>query len=251
MVAGHDGPVGLYRDTGVVLRGHLLGEADKILTVFCRETGLVRAVAKGVRRTRSKFGGRLEPMSHVDLQLHTGRSLDIVTQAESIHPYAQYVGSDYARYTAGTAVLETALRLLPVEREPSPALFSLLVGGLHALTVTRREPGLVLDAFALRALAIAGYGPGFDACTRCGAPGPHSTVALDAGGVVCPQCRAPGSAHLPAETVRLLADLLSGDWEAAHASEDWSRRRASEVVTALLQWHLEQGVRSLRLVERP
>ncbi len=63
----------------------------------------MRAVAKGVRRTRSKFGARLEPMSHVDLQLHTGRSLDIVTQAEAVHPFAQYVGADYARYTAGTA----------------------------------------------------------------------------------------------------------------------------------------------------
>ncbi len=243
--------VGLYRDSGVVLRSHLLGEADKIITIFTHDTGLVRAVAKGVRRTRSKFGGRLEPMSHVDLQLHTGRSLDIVTQAESIHPFAQYVGADYARYTAGTAVLETALRLLPVEREPSTALYGLLVGGLNALTVTRREPGLVLDSFALRALAVSGYGPGFDACTRCGAPGPHSAVAVDAGGVVCPPCRAPGTAHVPAETVRLLGQLLSGEWDAAETSEAWSRRGASGVVTALLQWHLESGVRSLRLVERP
>jgi DNA repair protein RecO (recombination protein O) len=243
--------VGLYRDSGVVLRSHLLGEADKIVTLLTYDNGLLRAVAKGVRRTRSKFGARLEPMSHVDLQLHTGRSLDIVTQAESLHPFAQYVGADYARYTAGTAVLETALRLLPVEREPSPALYGLLVGGLHALTVTGREPGLVLDAFALRALAVAGYGPGFDACTRCGAPGPHSAVALDAGGVVCPLCRPPGTAHVPPEAVTLLGDLLSGDWGAAEASEDWARRRASGVVTALLQWHLESGVRSLRLVERP
>ncbi len=243
--------MGLYRDSGVVLRSHLLGEADKIVTLLTYDNGLLRAVAKGVRRTRSKFGGRLEPMSHVDLQLHTGRSLDIVTQAESLHPFAQYVGADYARYTAGTAIVETAMRLLPVEREPSPALYHLLVGGLHALTVTRREPGLVLDAFALRSLAVAGYGPGFDACTRCGAPGPHSSVALDAGGVVCPLCRSAGAAHVPPESVALLAQLLSGDWEAAERSEDWARRRASGVVTSLLQWHLEQGVRSLRLVERP
>lgn len=243
--------MGLYRDSGVVLRSHLLGEADKIVTLLTHDHGLVRAVAKGVRRTRSKFGARLEPMSHVDLQLHTGRSLDIVTQAESLHPFAQYVGADYARYTAGTAVLETALRLLPVEREPAPALYSLLIGGLHALTVTGREPGLVLDAFALRALAVAGYGPGFDDCTRCGAPGPHTAVALDAGGVVCPLCRPPGAAQVPPETVALLGHLLSGDWEEAETSESWARRRASSVVTALLQWHLEQGVRSLRLVERP
>jgi DNA repair protein RecO (recombination protein O) len=242
--------VGLYRDSGVVLRSHLLGEADKILTVLTHGNGLVRAVAKGVRRTRSKFGARLEPMSHVDLQLHTGRSLDVVTQAETLHAFATDVGSDYARYTAGTAVLETALRLLPVEREPSPQLYQLLVGALHALTVTGREPGLVLDAFALRALAVAGYAPGFDACTRCGADGPHTAVAVDAGGAVCPLCRPPGSAHVPPETMHLLGALLSGDWGGAERSETWARRRASGVVAALLQWHLETGVRSLRLVER-
>jgi DNA repair protein RecO (recombination protein O) len=242
--------VGLYRDSGVVLRSHLLGEADKILTLLTRENGLVRAVAKGVRRTRSKFGARLEPMSHVDLQLHTGRSLDVVTQVETLHAFPTDVGGDYARYTAGTAVLETALRLLPVERDPSPQLYQLLVGALHALTVTRRDPGLVLDAFGLRALALAGYGPGFSSCTRCGADGPHTAVALEAGGAVCPLCRPPGSAHVPPETMLLLGSLLSGDWDGAEASEPWARRGASGVVGALLQWHLETGVRSLRLVER-
>lgn len=243
--------MGLYRDTAVVLRSHLLGEADKIITLFCHDTGLVRAVAKGIRRTRSKFGARLEPMTHVDLQLHTGRNLDIVTQVETVDAYAERIRGDYARYTAGTAMLETTQRLLPVEREPSPPLYALLIGGLHALTAGRIEPGMVLDSYGLRALAIGGYGPGFSRCTGCGAPGPHTAVALDAGGAVCPACRPPGSGHVPEETMLLLGALLSGDWAAARRSEAWVRRGASGVVTALLQWHLEAGVRSLRLVERP
>jgi len=102
--------VSLYRDAAVVLRTQKLGEADRIITLLTRRTGRVRAVAKGVRRTRSRFGARLEPFTHVDLQLYAGRSLDIVTQAETLAPYGEIVAADYGRYTAGSAVLETAVR---------------------------------------------------------------------------------------------------------------------------------------------
>ena len=75
----------LYRDVAVVLRTHKLGEADRVVVLLCRSTGKVRAVAKGVRRTKSKFGSRLEPGSHVEVQLHEGRGeLDLVTQAETV-----------------------------------------------------------------------------------------------------------------------------------------------------------------------
>ena len=120
----------LYRDEGVVLRTQKLGEADRIVTVLTRRHGKVRAVAKGVRRTKSKFGARLEPFSHVDLQFYTGRNLDIVNQAESIRSYGNDVVDDYPSYTAGTAVLETADRLTSEEKEPSLRLFLLVVGAL-------------------------------------------------------------------------------------------------------------------------
>ena len=109
----------LYRDEGVVLRTQKLGEADRIITVLTRNYGRVRAVGKGVRRTSSKFGARLEPFSHVDVQFYTGRSLDIVTQVESLAAYGASIADDYGRYTAGTAMLETAERLTDVEKEPA------------------------------------------------------------------------------------------------------------------------------------
>ena len=122
----------LYRDEGVVLRVQKLGEADRIVTVLTRQHGRVRAVAKGVRRTRSRFGATVEPFSHVDLQLWEGRGgLDTVTQAESITSYGSALVGDYARYTSGTAVLETAERLTAEEREPSLRLFLLVVGALR------------------------------------------------------------------------------------------------------------------------
>ena len=126
--------MGLYRDEGVVLRTQKLGEADRIVTVLTRRHGKVRAVAKGVRRTKSKFGARLEPFSHVDLQLYEGRSLDVVQQAETLAPYGDRIVDDYPRYTAGTAMLETAERLTAEEKEPQTQQFLLLVGGLRTLS---------------------------------------------------------------------------------------------------------------------
>lgn len=240
----------LYRDEGVVLRTQKLGEADRIVTVFTRRTGRVRAVAKGVRRTKSKFGARLEPFSHVDLQLYEGRSLDIVTQVETIEPFGDAVAGDYPRYTAGTVILETTERLSAEEREPSLRLYLLLVGALRSLATGAHPPTLVLDAFLLRALSIAGYEPALDACARCGAPGPHRSFAVAAGGSVCPADRPAGAVNPGAQTVPLLAALLGGDWPGAEAADARTRREASGLVAAYLQWHLERGLRSLPLVER-
>ena len=240
----------LYRDEGVVLRTHKLGEADRIVTVLTRRHGRVRAVAKGVRRTTSKFGARLEPFTQVDLQLHTGRSLDIVTQAETIEPYGERIRADYGAYTAGHAILETAERLTAEEREPALRLYLLLLGALGALAESAHTPTLVLDAFLLRALSIAGYEPALDGCARCGEPGPHRSFAPAAGGVVCAEDRPPGAASPSPETVQLLSALLSGDWGTADGTEVRTQREASGLVAAYVQWHLERGLRSLPLVER-
>ncbi len=242
----------LYRDEGVVLRVQKLGEADRIITLLTRRHGRVRAVAKGVRRTRSKFGATVEPFSHVDVQLYAGRNLDIVTQAESLMSYGGQLVNDYARYTAGTAVLETAERLTAEEREPSLRLFLLVIGALRALTqdAPRRDASLVLDAFLLRSMSVSGYAPALLECARCAAPGPHRAFSVPAGGSVCLTCRPPGSSSPSPSALLLMADLMSGEWEPAEATDARTRREASGLVAAHLQWHLERGLRSLPLVER-
>ena len=245
--------VSLYRDEGVVLRVQKLGEADRIITILTRRHGRVRAVAKGVRRTRSKFGATVEPFSHVDLQLYAGRSLDIVVQAESLTPYGEGLARHYGRYTAGTAVLETAERLTAEEKEPSLRLFLLVIGALRTLSpkhVPERDPSLVLDAFLLRAMSVSGYAPALEDCARCGDPGPHRAFSVPAGGIVCPACRPAGAASPSPAAVTLMIDLLTGDWDGAEASEPRTRSEASGLVSAHLQWHLERGLRSLPLVER-
>ncbi len=160
--------VGIYRDDGIVLRTQKLGEADCIVTLLARRTGRVRAVAKGVRRTKSRFGARLEPFTHVDLLMYAGRSLDVITQADTVRPYGKPFGSDYPRYTTGTAMLETAEKFTPVEKEPAMRQFLLLVGGLRALGEGAHDPRLILDAYLLRSLAVAGYAPALDECAVCG-----------------------------------------------------------------------------------
>jgi DNA repair protein RecO (recombination protein O) len=242
--------VSLYRDEAVVLRAQKLGEADRIVTLLTREHGRIRAVAKGVRKTKSRLGARVEPFMLIDVQLYEGRSLDTVTQVETIGPYGLQIAADYARYTAATVMLETAERMTETEREPAVQQFLLLAGGLRVLAEGGHEPGLVLDAYLVRSLAVAGWAPSFVDCARCGAAGPHRAFALGSGGSVCPACRPPGSAAPHPETLQLLAALLSSDWEYADASELRRRREASGLVAAYLQWHLERRVRSLRWVDR-
>ena len=179
----------LYRDRAVVLRQHKLGEADRIVTLLTRDHGLVRAVAKGVRRTRSKFGARLEPFAHIDVQLHPGRNLDIVTQVAAIDAFASDIVSDYGRYTCACAMLETAERLAGEERAPAPALHKLTVAALRAVADGSRPRELLLDAYLLRAMGIAGWAPALTDCARCAAPGPHRAFHVAAGGSVCVHCR--------------------------------------------------------------
>jgi DNA repair protein RecO (recombination protein O) len=241
--------VATYRDEGVVLRTHKLGEADRIVTVLTRHRGKVRAVGKGVRRTTSRFGSRLEPFSRIDLQCHIGRSLDVVTEVTSLDAFGARLADDYAAYTAGTAMLETADRLTEAD-EPAVQQYLLLVGGLRALAEEAHPAGLILDSYLLRSLAVAGYAPALHDCARCGAPGPHRGFSVSGGGMVCPSCRPPGTATVSAETAVLLGALLAGDWPLAEASDDRERREASGAVTAYLQWHLERGLRSLPLVDR-
>lgn len=240
----------LTRDEAIVLRTQKLGEADRIITLLTRSSGRVRAVGRGVRRTTSKFGSRLEPFMHVDVQIAAGHSLDVIAQVETLSPFGAAIGGDYARYTAGTAMLETAERLVAEEGEPAVQHYLLLLAGLRALAEGAHEPTLVLDSFLLRALAVSGYAPSFDVCARCGAEGPHRNFNAGAGGMLCNECRLPGSARPPVEVVRLLGALLAGDWATVEAAEMRYRKPASGVVAAYLQWHLERNLRSLPYVDR-
>jgi DNA repair protein RecO (recombination protein O) len=245
----------LYRDDAVVLRVQKLGEADRIITLLTRRHGRIRAVAKGIRRTTSRYGARLEPFSHVDVQIagdldSPQRRLHTISQVEAVDLYGKHFVGDYPRYTAASAIAETAERLTAEEQEPALRLFLLTLGALRSLADGSHRPTLVLDAYLLRAMSLAGWAPALTQCAVCGTSGPHRAFSVPAGGVVCPDCRPAGASNPAPATLDLMSALAGGEWGIADEAGSGPRAQASGLVAAHLQWHLERGLRSLPLVDR-
>ncbi len=147
-----------YKEQGIVLRSYKLGEADKIVTVMTQGSGKVRAVAKGIRKTKSRFGARLEPFTHVDLMLYRGRgALDTVTQAEIIAPHMT-IREDLALFAAGETMLEAVDRVAE-EHERNVRLTMLLLAGCRALDAAPVDPAAVAESFMLKMLSLSGFHP--------------------------------------------------------------------------------------------
>ncbi|KAB1643636.1 DNA repair protein RecO [Gulosibacter chungangensis] len=243
-----------YGDEVVVLRTTQLGEADRILTLFGRERGKIRAVARGVRRTTSKMGGRLEPFAVVDAQLYSknpeDRSrLETVTQAVTVESFTEAIIADFERYAAASAMAESVDEI--IDAEPAPLQYALLIQGLRSLAGAERDPLLELGSYLLRSLSLAGWEPSFNECARCGEPGPHARVSFAAGGAVCASCGpssgATTAAHI--DTMRLLWALLAGNWRVALASDAETRADASRIVKAYTNYHLDRPLRSFAAVD--
>jgi DNA repair protein RecO (recombination protein O) len=241
----------LYRDTGVVLRTHKLGEADRIVVILTEHHGKIRAVAKGVRKTSSKFGGRLEPMSHVKLLLHEGRELDIVNQAESVDSSAATLAplhADLDHLAGGLALLEAVDQLAP-DREPVPHLYRMLVGALR--TIATRPGPLVVAAFHWKLLASEGVQPELDQCVRCGESGDGTVfVAFDVseGGVLCRSCRSGASLSLAAlEIMRMVLGGRLNDALALPSSP--AVHEVAAHASRSLEHHLERRLRTVAMFE--
>jgi DNA repair protein RecO (recombination protein O) len=198
---------GLYRDEGVVLRTIKLGEADRIVTILTQGHGKIRAVAKGVRKTTSRFGARLEPTSRVALQCYKGRELDVVTQVETLEAH-RALREEYTLFTHAIPMLE-AVDQVAQEREPNPALYRMLAGALR--TLAERRSALVTPAFFWKLLSLEGFHPMLDGCARC-AEDDVELVAfdLDEGGTLCSACARGGGRPLSPDALDLLRRMLGG-----------------------------------------
>ena len=234
----------LFRDRGVVLRTIRLGEADRIVTLMTEQHGKVRAVAKGVRRTTSKFGSRLEPLSHVALLGWQGRGdLDMINQVEVVDTH-RAVREDLDRMTAAMAMLEVVDQVAQ-ERHGNPRLYEMLVGAIAALS--ERNSPMVAPAFFLKVLALEGSAPVLDVCVSCGEEDGGALVAFDLleGGVLCRTCRR--GRPLSSGGLSLLRRTLGGGLAGVLAEP---RSSVTDEVTALateaMEAHLDRRLRSLR-----
>ena len=237
----------LYRDTGVVLRTYKLRESDRIVVFHTAENGKVRAVAKGVRKTKSKFGARLEPMSHVSLLLYRGRELDIVSQAEAVEPLSPMLSS-LDRASQGLAVIE-AVDQLSLEREPNPQLYRMLVGVLR--TIASTPSPLNVAAFYWKLLANEGVRPELDRCVRCGEDESVTQLVafdLNEGGVLCRSCRS-GQTISPG-ALAILREILGGQLVRALGREESPvTHEVSSMATRALEFHIERRLKAVAMFE--
>ncbi|MEA3020737.1 MAG: repair protein RecO [Actinomycetota bacterium] len=245
----------IYRERGIVLRTIKLGEADKIVTIATEGRGKVRAVAKGVRKTKSRFGARLEPLSHVALLLYEGRQLDTITQVETIDAF-RAVREDLDRLTQATVLLE-AVDHMGQEGEDNPRLLQMLLGALR--TLEAGPAPLVVPAFFWKLLAQEGFHPLLDECASCGeradVPGvggvPQFTAFdLEVGGVLCRSC-AQSAPRLSAAGLALLRRMLGGDLVAVLAEPaSAAGYEVEHLATRALEAHVERRMRSMHMLDR-
>ncbi|QGU05191.1 DNA repair protein RecO [Corynebacterium comes] len=241
-----------YRDRALVVRTYDFGEADRIVVLLTRNHGIKRGVAKGVRRGKSRFGSRLQHFVDIDVQLYPGRNLESITGADTVAYYGSGIIDDYERYTASCAALESAERLAGDGEDPW--LFDHLTETLARMQTTK-HPTVVLDAFLLQAMAQAGWGPGLFDCAQCGGAGPHHAFHPAVGGAACVKCRPPGSAEVPEESLHLMWLLDNAHWPAAlelveSAEGHHLSAVAHQLTRAHLQWHLEQKITSLGVMDQ-
>lgn len=237
----------LYKEQGVVLRQHKLGEADKIITIMTQGSGKIRGVAKGIRRTKSKFGARLEPFTHVSLMVYRGSgALDTITQAEIVNQH-RYIREDLGLFAAGETMLE-AVDKVAEEHERNVKVFVLLLQGLRALDVKPADGVAVSESFLLKLLSVSGFHPSLSACAVCGSTQP-SLFSSSQGGAVCTRCAEPEAEAVSAAALDALQLLATTGLEdsGALALEERPRREARNLLYAFTEFYIERRMKSVPL----
>ncbi len=237
---------GLYRDSAVVLRSWKLGEADRILSLMTRHNGKVRCVAKGARKTQSRFGSRTEATNHLQVQLYRGRGeLDTLTQVETIenHPVLR---SDLELFARASSLLE-AVDAVAQDREPNEALYTMLHRGLQ--TVATSESHLVVAGFFLKLLAREGFAPSVESCVGCGSDSNLTNMSVADGGVSCGECRL--GSPITVEALALMQLALGGQLGAVlNQPPSPPTREVDVLATRFLENMLERRLRSASVLEQ-
>jgi DNA repair protein RecO (recombination protein O) len=236
----------IRHDQGIVLRSFPFGEADKVVVLLSPNNGKLRTVAKGVRKTKSRFGGRLETFSHVDLVLYEGRNLDTITQVSMIEPFHD-LRKDLDSVVAAATMVEIADGVAQ-ENESSVRLFLLLQRGLRALDAGPMHPDLV-TSFLLKAAETIGVAPSLDRCASCGRTEELRRFSFAAGGVLCERCRIPGAYALREGLTGYLTLLARVDLAAIPEVDETFSGEARGVARRFVEYHLEREIRSMAVLD--
>lgn len=236
---------GTLRTEAVVLRSIRYGEADRILHLYTSARGRLGAIAKGARRPRSRFGGRLEPFFRLDLTLHEGRGeLLTVTSASTVEGYPR-LRSTAPALTAAARGCDAVLRLLD-SAEPNPAAYNLLCRYLGLLDDPSRHGATPLGealAFRLKLALAAGFAPELASCTRCGEADHLTGFSGAAGGVVCAGCEG-GSFPLSEQAHRFMVDAIARPLAEAPQGSEQALRQVERAVGETLEHHAHVRLRS-------
>ena len=240
--------IGLYKTQGIVLRSMRLGEADRIVTFYTQHHGRVRAVAKGVRKSKSRFGGRLDAFTHVDLMLYKSRGdLDIVSSAEIIGR-PRRLRADYPSFCAASAMADAVDRTTP-ERERNARTFLLLRSALQALEDGADDPPLLAYAFLAKLTDMSGLHPTLGVCVECGS---DARVAFShgRGGAVCGACVERSDARIENHLLDAWSMLLEREWHDLRGRRLPSElhRDLGSLLVTFVQWHTESRFRAYGLL---
>lgn len=237
---------GLYRDNAVVLRSWKLGEADRIVSLMTQQNGKIRCVAKGARKTKSRFGSSVDPTNHLEVQLYRGKGdLDTLTQVQSIDRFPA-LREDLELFARASSMLE-AVELVAQDREPNEGLYTMLARAMH--TIASSESHLVVAGFFLKLLAQEGFAPSVDVCVLCGATTNLTHFSVGDGGTTCGTCRAGTS--LSVEALALLQLALGGQLGAVlNQPATPGTREVDILATRLIEYMLERRLRSSGVLEQ-
>ena len=238
--------IGLYRDNAVVLRTWKLGESDRIVSLMTQSSGKVRCVAKGARKTKSRFGSRVEPTNHLQVQLYRGKGdLDTLTQVESIDRFPA-LREDLELFARASSLLES-IEVVSQDHEPNEALYTMLVRALH--TVSTSDSHLVVAGFFLKLLSHEGLAPSIDVCVLCGSNSDLTHFSIIDGGTSCGTCRT--GFPLSVDAAALLHLALRGQMGAVlNQPPSPATREFDTLSQRLLEHNLERRLRSSTVLEQ-
>ncbi|MCI0543366.1 MAG: DNA repair protein RecO [Actinobacteria bacterium] len=236
----------MRRDQGIVLRSYPFGDADRVVVILSPNHGKLRTVAKGIRKTKSRFGGRLEPFTHVDLVLYEGRNLDTITQVVVLEPFPRLRSDLDAVIAAGTMV--EAADAVAQENEASLRLFLLLQRGLRALETGLRGHDL-MTSFLLKLADVVGVAPALISCAGCGRVDELAMFSFGGGGVICGRCDIEGAVRLRPGVTGHLHALARADLAALPATDASLSGEAMGVARRFVEYHLDRKLASLAVLE--